>query len=208
MNESLKFRPYQPSDRPSLTAIICQSWHYDRFASPKTASRMARLFLDSCLANQTATCVAERDGTPIGVIMVKNCHAHRLRPKYLLALLRSLAALYITSEGRHVMKIFKGVQAVDKVLLADCERDYDGELSFFAIDQKSRGLGLGRTLFEKAVNEMKTDGLRDFYLFTDTSCNWQFYEHLGLTRRQARSQILQIEGERTEMTFFFYDYTL
>lgn len=105
------------------------------------------------------------------------------------------------------MKIFESVQAVDKLLLSACKKDYDGELSFFAIDQKSRGLGLGRTLFEKAVKEMRTDGLRNFYLFTDTSCNWQFYEHLGLTRRQARSQTLQIEGERTEMTFFIYDYT-
>ena len=55
---------------------------------------------------------------------------------------------------------------------------------------------------------MRLDGLHNFYLFTDTSCNWQFYEHLGLTRRAERSQTLNVDGDRVEMTFFIYDYQL
>lgn len=208
MNDPLIFRPYQSSDRPALTQIIRESWHYDRFASAKTAQRMARLFLDSCLANQTFTCVAERNRQPIGVIMVKNRHAHCCPLKYRLRFAASLAALLLTVEGRNILEMFRGIQAVDKTLLAESGQEYDGELAFFAIDKKSRGLGLGRQLFDRALREMRLDGLHNFYLFTDTSCNWQFYEHLGLTRRAERSQTLNVDGDRVEMTFFIYDYQL
>lgn len=208
MNDTLVFRPYQPSDRPALTAIIRSTWEYDRFASAKAAQRMARLFLDSCLVNQTFTCVAERNGIPIGVIMAKNRHSHRCPITFRLRFLASIIALFLSAEGRTIMEMFGGIQAIDKTLLAESGKEYDGELAFFAIDKKSRGLGLGRRLFERALAEMRQNGLHNFFLFTDTSCNWKFYEHLGLSRRAQRAHNMTIEGEHVEMTFFLYDYHL
>lgn len=99
MNNSITFRPYTASDRAALIGIIREAWHYDRFASPKTAARMARLFLDSCLASQTFTQVAVSGDVPVGIIMAKDRLQHRPTFTGRLRQLRSLAALVHTAKA-------------------------------------------------------------------------------------------------------------
>lgn len=113
MNHPIAFRPYTASDRAALIGIIREAWHYDRFASPKTAARMARLFLDSCLASQTYTQVAVSGDVPVGIIMAKDRLQHRPTFTGRLRQLRSLAALVAHREGREVMQIFADVHHID-----------------------------------------------------------------------------------------------
>ena len=49
----VQLREYQKKDFKSLENIIRQTWHYDEFASSKTAVKLARVFLSSCLTNYT-----------------------------------------------------------------------------------------------------------------------------------------------------------
>ena len=121
MNNSITFRPYTASDHAALIGIIREAWHYDRFASPKTAARMARLFSDSCLASQTFTQVAVSGDVPVGIIMAKDRVQHRPTFTGRLRQLRSLAALVAHREGREVMQIFADVHHVDD---AACESAY------------------------------------------------------------------------------------
>ena len=53
----LQLREYQKNDFIALKNIIRKTWRYDEFSSPKTASRLADVFLSSCLTNYTfSTC--------------------------------------------------------------------------------------------------------------------------------------------------------
>ena len=45
----LQLREYQKNDFIALKNIIRKTWRYDEFSSPKTASRLADVFLSSCL---------------------------------------------------------------------------------------------------------------------------------------------------------------
>ena len=208
MNHPIAFRPYTASDRAALIGIIREAWHYDRFASPKTAARMARLFLDSCLASQTFTQVAVSGDVPVGIIMAKDRLQHRPAFMHRLRQWRSLAALVAHREGREVMQIFADVHHVDDHLLASCSRHYDSEIVFFAISGHMRGQGLGRRLFGHAAQHLREKGRQHCFLFTDTSCNYAFYEHLGLTRRAEKALTLNVQGERATMCFFLYDFAL
>ena len=53
MNEEIILREYAESDRLELEKIIEETWQYDRFCSKRTAAKMARVYLNNCLANQT-----------------------------------------------------------------------------------------------------------------------------------------------------------
>lgn len=206
MQDTIVFRPYQPSDRQALAMIIRKTWQYDRFTNPKIAKRMACLYLDSCLANQTYTQVAVQNGQPLGIIMAKNCHLHHISLAQALRFLRSLLAVLGNREGRKVMNIFSSVQTVDNQLLKDAGNAYDGEIAFFALSPNARGKGLGRRLFQRARHALRTEGVRTCFLFTDTTCNYPFYEHLGLIRRAERTRTLPIDGEYATMSFFLYDF--
>lgn len=206
MSEQIVLREYQKADHKALESVVREAWKYDRFCSPKTAAKMAKVYLNSCLINQTFTRVAEINGIPVGIIMGKDIRNHRC-PLYLrLAWLRSIIGLLITKEGREISKVFECVQGIDKELLSSCNKDYKGELAFFAISEKCRGKGLGRKLFQTVVDYMNSNDISEFYLFTDTSCNYPFYEHLGLIRRCEKKQVIDVKGQEGDMTFFIYDY--
>lgn len=206
MMKDLILREYQEVDRSALEDIIRETWKYDQFCSPKVAQKLARVYLDSCLTNQTFTRVAVIDHTPVGIIMGKNIRKHRCPWKLRMKWLRSVVSLYCSTEGRKVSKMFGGIQGIDQQLLSTCGKVYEGELSFFAIHANERGSGLGRTLFQSAVDYMKSQNISEFYLFTDTSCNYPFYDHLGLTRRCEVKQSIDANHKKGDMTFFLYDY--
>ncbi len=202
----LLFRPYQASDRTAITKIIREVWHYDALCHADTAQKLANTFLDSCLTHQTYTQVAVADGTPVGIIMGKNNRTHRCPLSLRLRLWVSVLALSLSREGRTVSKIFSEVNNIDAELLARCTTDYQGELAFFAVSPACHGQGIGKALFEHLTAYMQSQNIKDFYLFTDTACNYGFYEHAGMIRRQEKPHTFLISAQKKEMLFFLYDF--
>lgn len=205
MNGQIILREFQKSDRTALEEVVREAWHYDKFCSPKTAKKMSHVYLNNCLTNQTFTQVALIDGVPVGIIMGKNIEKHKCPLSFRMRLIASIISLYISKEGRQISKIFECVNGIDKELLSRCGKEYKGELAFFAISEKCRGKGLGKQMFQKAVEYMRSQNIPEFYLFTDTSCNYPFYEHLGMTRRCEKQQVINVQGQTGDMTFFIYD---
>ena len=110
----MEFREFRKEDTPALEAIIRQTWNHDKFVSPKTAQKLARVFLSSCLTNQTFSQVALENGKPVGIILGKNISAHKCPFSYRWKQICSLISLYLTQEGRNASKIFGSVNGIDE----------------------------------------------------------------------------------------------
>lgn len=205
MNTPITFREYQNQDFNALADIVRKTWKYDEFCSPRAARALGRIYLNSCLANQTFTQVALRNGVPSGIIMCKNMQTYRPRLKYRLRLAGSIAAFLMSKDGRAASRLYKDIDRIDRDLLDNCKETYDGEIAFFAVDSECRGLGIGKQLFEAALRYMEKQQIRRFFLFTDTSCNYGFYEHQGLVRRSQIDQTFHFENQDMDMSFFLYD---
>lgn len=104
--------------------------------------------------------------------------------------------------------MFGNVNGIDKQLLNENNKTYPAELALFAVSSSCRGKGIGKMLFQSALNYMKQEKLKEFYLFTDTSCNYGFYEHQGMKRRLEKKHVFNIKGQQAVMNFFIYDYQL
>lgn len=202
----VEIREYQKQDLKLLENIIRETWKYDKFSSPKTASKLARVFLSSCLANHTFSRVATLDDEPVGIILGKNIAAHKCPLKYRLKQLGAIISLYVSKEGRRVSKIFGNVNGIDKQLLKECGKDYPAELTLFAVSSSCRGQGIGKLLFQSVLDYFKQHNLHEFYLFTDTSCNYGFYEHQEMIRRHEKKHTFQIGRQTANMNFFIYEY--
>lgn len=208
MKNEIVFREFREEDSKIIEEIIIEAWHYNDLCSSKTAYKMAKVFLSSCLTNQTYTQVALLNGQPIGVIMAKNSKTHKCPLKYRTKQIFSIMSLYLSKEGRKTSKIFSSVSEIDKELLKECKIEYEGEVAFFAISSKARGEGIGKKMFCDMLEYMKSQNINSFYLFTDTTCNYGFYEHQGMTRCNEKSQNFVIQGKKVKMTFFIYDYRI
>lgn len=204
----IEIREYENKDFKVLLNIIRETWNYDRFSSPKTAVKLAKVFLSSCLTNQTFSRVAVLEGKPVGIILCKNAAIHKCPVKYRLKQVGAIASLFFSGEGRKVSKIFESVGGIDKQLLKECGKDYPAELALFAVDSACRGRGIGKMLFQAAEDYFREQNLEEFYLFTDTSCNYGFYEHQGMMRRCEKEHNFHISGQDAEMHFFIYDYQI
>lgn len=207
MNSQIVLREYQKQDFDALADVVRKTWKYDEFCSPKTAKMLAGVYLHSCLANQTFTQVAVVDGAVSGIIMGKNIRTYKPRLVQKLRMALSIASFLLTRDGRASARIFKNVNQIDRELLEDCRNDYDGEIAFFAVGPECRGKGIGKLLFESVLRYMNDQQIKNLFLFTDTSCNYGFYEHQGMTRRSQKVHTFRLGNQREEMTFFVYDYT-
>lgn len=203
MKNEICFRPFQRADRGALEEIIRDTWEYDKFCSPKTAKRMARLYLASCLANQTFTCVAVRGGVPVGVIMGKKEKGGHAPLHCALQMLASTLPLLCSREGRKIFKLFAGFEALDKELLAQSGQQFDGELAFFAVRGGERGTGIGKALFTRLLDYLQAQGVKSFYLYTDSTCNFGFYEHQGMRRIGEKRYSFQPHSDE-EIRFYLY----
>lgn len=206
MENKLSYREYQSSDAPYLADIIRKTWEYDRFCPPDTAKRMAHLYLTNCLCGQSYTQVALKDNLPVGIIMAR---AKKQKPagNYKLSRIRAELSMLCHKEDRAVLKIFGGINSVDKELLKSRNIDYDGEIVFFALNENCRGTGIGKTLFTKAVGYLKEVQAKNFYLYTDSSCNYGFYEHQGMKRCGEKTCHVPVGIDNT-MYFYLYEYQI
>lgn len=201
--EKLMIRNFVDTDAPALEQVIRKTWDYDRFSPPQTAQRMAKVYLYSCLMQQNFVRVAVLGGKPVGIIMGRD-----LRKKatggFTWKTLRAQLAMLVHREDRRVLRIFSGINSVDKQLLKQRGKKYDGELCFFAVDGSCRGAGIGKRLFYEVQNYFQKQGVGSFYLYTDSSCNYGFYEHQGMKRCAERLVSVPI-GVENQMHFFLYE---
>lgn len=206
-NNNIEFREIRRSDYTALEKIISETWNYERFCSPKTARQMSRLYLANCLASQTFTCVAQNNGETVGIIMGKNERTHRTPLRYNIRRFLSTVAILLSNEGRKISEMFAGINKLDEQLLHKNGQNFDGELAFFAVQANQRGTGIGKSLFSKLLDYMNSQGIEKFYLYTDSTCNFGFYEHQGMTRLQEEKYSLKPNVD-VEMLFFLYGYGL
>lgn len=208
MQEEIIFREYKKEDDNYLAEIIRQTWNYDRFCSSKVAEKLGKVYLYTCLAEQTYTKVATIDNKPVGIIMGKNIKKHKCPLRIRIKEIILIISLYLSKEGRYSSNIFKKVDEIDKQLLKESNKNYEGELSFFVVDLNCRGLGIGKNLFNSLTEYMKKENIKEFYLYTDTTCNHKFYEHQGMIRKCQKEYDLDIKHQKEKTTFFLYEYTI
>lgn len=201
-NKQLTYRPIQFSDYSTIENIIRKAWNYDQFASPKVAKQPAKVFLSSCLTNQTFTCVAICNEKPVGVIMGKNRKKHRKSIKHLSRYWLAIAQLVLCKEGLDISKMYGDIDKIDQELLQSTQTTFDSELAFFVLDENQRGLGIGKKLYQTFLEYIASEELTKFYLFTDTTCNFGFYEHQGL--HQLKEKLFHFQKLKETEHFFLY----
>lgn len=205
MENNIKLRELKKQDLPALENVIRKTWNYDKFATPKTARKLAKVYLATCLTNRTYTRIAEVDGVPAGLILGKNIEKHHCPLKYRLRQISALCGLLISKEGHGILNFYKNVDEIYSQLLKQCDKDYRGEIALFALSPEYRGLGIGKMLFHSVLAYMKSQSISDFYLYTDTSCNFGFYEHQGMVRQQQYKHLVNMKGQKVELEFYLYD---
>lgn len=217
MGDTVHIRRMTRSDYPQLVELVRQTWYEDTDADGQglsddvqdhvVALRLAAIDAQDCLARATHAAVAERDGRIIGVILGSDPArvARTQRTRHRLRQIRLALPLLASSAGRAgLMEQFAILQA-DRTLVRAVGKTYPAEIALFLVAPESKGLGVGGKLFAHMLGTFHEHGIHEYFLFTDTSCDYGFYEHKGL-RRMAAEHIDSAHGEPLDC--FLYEGTV
>lgn len=180
----VRYRPFEDDDFDAVARILRDEWH-TRSENGEYNRLEAERDLAYCLANSTFSQVSLIDGTPRGIVLARagsepSPDAGRwfdLEAR-LLERMRS-----IDEEAAEEMRAYARAELrVNNKLLEQGEIDHGAEITLLAVDREARNLGIGSVLIDAAASHCADARAQSLYLYTDTSCTWQFYEKRGLTR--------------------------
>ena len=182
---SVVYRPVDESDLPALAEVLRGLWHTDT-PTEKYASLEALHDVLDCLSWSTFAIVAEVDGEAAGICCA-NTGANRGNGRFARwGELRDEVELRLQKTDSAAAARYRAYldasYAVNKALIADAGIAHEAEIVLLAIGSRARGLGIGRALITRASERLGEAGAPGAFLFTDTDCNWGFYDHLGLKR--------------------------
>lgn len=209
MQREILYRPLMAADRPVLVELIKDTWNFgDICSEPKNADRLAELYFDDSLRVGTYTQVAVFNDRPIGLLF--GCCDNDRRRKKLKVLMRMVGAfLYLMTnqDGRKALKWFNDFTEIDTTLQRAVAREFDGELVLFLVDAEAQGLGVGKRLFQNFVGYMEEKGAGQFCFFTDSLCNYGFYDHQGC-ERLGMTQLNCSIYQQDPLTMSYYSYRI
>lgn len=182
--KTVRYRPFEDGDFDEIVPIMQGLWHTKR--DDEAFSRLEAIDdLAHMLSKANFSQIALVDDVVCGIVLAR---AGEIDPAWLTRWRdvqdRARQEMRALSAERFAdyMAFVEGEGATNRSLLAASGLADGGEVVLLALSPAARGHGVGRALVESARAHLAGAGALPGYLYTDTSCTWQFYEHLGLTR--------------------------
>ncbi|QWT17840.1 GNAT family N-acetyltransferase [Collinsella sp. zg1085] len=182
--KAVVYRDFQNSDQEALVEILRAQWHA-HYTDTTIGSLEATGDLAHFLGKATFTCVAELHGEACGIIAARIGKASQQTQKYWQGVYeKAMSDLQFQDTGAHAhgLQYFDAEQRVNRQLLERSGMSGSAEVVLLAVSPAARGYGVGRALIDAARAYLASQQALPAYLFTDTSCTWEFYEHLGFIR--------------------------
>ena len=200
--DEVYIRRLRRADYPVLVELIRQTWYADqtdgdtgghepadRARRHSVAWRLAAIDTHDCLARATHAAVAEQNGRVLGVILgsipMNVTRAQVLRHR--LRQVRLALPMLASGAGRNGLCEQLGILHADRTLTRTVGKTYQAEIALFLVSPEAKGHGVGGRLFAHMLDWFQAIGVSEYFLFTDTTCDYGFYEHKGLERMAAET---------------------
>lgn len=210
---SVTYREIGKSDYPALKTLINSMERLDeRAGDPYLTERALSAYLREILASATIGKVAVHQGEVVGVIFGsakgqrKRYQPWRNRAGYIIDALRMLVSNQ--ANRRFALSYQRGIAAVYQRLIAGKKHRYDGAIDLFVVLPGHQGLHIGTTLLDDILDYFRRVGGNRIYLYTDTNCNYGYYDHKGFSLVGKMPTSLQYPQQRLDLTVFMYELEL
>jgi len=205
----LQLRDIESVDLPRIIELMETSWDWaELFETLPPLEATLGMYLNQVLYDSSFAKVALLNGSIVGAIFGS---AERDTPKYRMLMsdptYHILALLNAPEEERKsVYEYMSKTLKVYEQMLEDEGNHYDGTLDFFVVAGEAKGHGIGKALWRELAAYFTERQAKQIYVYTDTTCNIGFYEHLGFTKKSAHEVTYFFDGEPETQTLFLYDY--
>ncbi len=182
MVEKALIRNMEKSDIKFMADLVNRTWGMKRSERTWASLSAGYFYVYESLAKETFTCVAERNGKPVGFITGHSNKHVFTHPVYLAKALYHALRLLCDDTLVDERNAWRDWEKDVKKLKNSLKCKFEGQVELFMTAEDERGNGTGLLLFSKMLDYFRQNNIKSFYLDTDDECNWPFYEKAGLKR--------------------------
>ena len=203
----LTIRKIEDRDIPEMINLVHEAWFDGFYEKEEFEKAAAAISLNKALYNSSTGRVAEVDGQILGMILCKITKDDPKFRKFQTNTIENLIELSKHGEEQEINRLIKTFEAEKSIynqFLDEVDTDYDASIEYIAVSSKSRGHGLGKSLIYEAIKDFKNEDCQNLYLFTDSDCNYRFYDYLDF--EQVTSDTIKIptkNGSRAREEFMY-----
>ncbi|WP_270506088.1 GNAT family N-acetyltransferase [Paraclostridium sordellii] len=196
------------SDYEIIKQLIGDAFGFTEFIKDKELLDIALSgYLQDCILDSSFSKVAQIDDKVIGFILgnakkdknrISNC-GNPLNFNN-----NEIDLMISNEENKNLLKEFSKITDTYKELIKKKENTFQGCVQLFVVSEKSRGLGVGKNLIKHLFDYMKSMDVKSLYLFTDTRCNYGFYDSQNFNRIDEKEVYFDSIG--SSLNIFLYSY--
>lgn len=188
---AVSYRPMDWNDLDTVAACFDRVWPQGpALAGTPTALLVARYLTLHYLEQSTWSNVAvTAEGDLAGITLARVVGRPTMFPQAHEEFLRTRALLLADPRGAATVTMFEDGFFVREGILeedSDVTATTQAELELFMVNPDVRGAGVGGALWRQLLAALRSMGVRAFFLHTDSSCDFGFYDHKGLSRVAER----------------------
>ncbi len=192
-------RDLEPSDYPDLDEMLDRQWRFSAYSKEKGLA-IARSYLLHCVdgSNEARTILV--DGRPAGIVVMRDMPGKIIDlSDELEEQMKDLVDLPLMPRYEEDMDKLYGAY---RTFAKDHKKKEWAELRLLLISDRFRGHGLGRESIKECERILKKYGMTGMFFFTDTDCDFAFYDHIGCCRVGSTSIICT--GEPLDVFGYYY----
>lgn len=165
--------------RQEVITIIDETWHITKQIPKQTdREKTLKLFTSVLFLTNNFSFFAVSDQKIIGLIIGKSANKGSfLNSLYygLKIIPQACSILFLGSEAKQYIKEYLKTSGTMRSLTNKTGK-ITNEVSLFAVSPTHQGMGVGKKLMAKAIQHYQSLDVKQFKLFTDTRCSYQFYD--------------------------------
>ena len=208
MNQVI-IRDVEERDFAGIKEIINKTWGFEEiFGTEEGLETALGIYFNQVLYGNSFGKAAILDDKVVGVIFA---FANGEIPKYRMMMDDSTEYILTLinlqeNERKAIYEYMSKLGSAYEELLDGKDDFYDGTLDFLIVSEEARGLKIGKRFLDEVETYFKERNAESIYVFTDTMCNFGFYEHMRFSRQNKKSIEFIFDGKRAALDVFLYDY--
>lgn len=207
--EKVIYRELSINDYDSIKHLICEAFGFNDFIENKELlDYILTIYLHGCIIDSSFSKVAVKNNNVIGIILgsAKNDKNNLRRFYSILSYMYAYVKLIFTNKkGTKLIKELNLIRNVYKKLISGKENNFQGCIQLFIVSSESRGFGIGKTLVSNLFDYMKSMNVNSLYLYTDSNCNYGFYDKFNFKRINEKQ--IYFNSLNTNLDVYLYSYT-
>lgn len=202
------YRDIMKSDYETIKELIGEAFGFSDFIKDKQLLDIVLSgYLQDCILDTSFSKVATKDDKVIGFILgnAKNDKNRIINLNESLEFDNNTIELIMNNaENQILFKEFLKIPDAYKDIIKGKEDMFQGCILLFVVSKESRGLGVGKTLVKYLSDYMKSMDVKSLYLFTDSRCNYGFYDSQNFNKLNEKE--IYFNYVDAKLNVFLYGY--